>query len=282
MNNKKVWFITGAGRGMGLDFTKAALSAGHSVVATGRNPEAVSKAIGISSDDLLVVKLDITSEIDAEKAVKQAVAKFGRIDVLINNAANFYAGFFEEQSIVDIEKQIKTNLIGPMIVTKAILPQMRKQRDGLIVAISSAAGVIGQEFCSAYAASKFGLEGWIESLQAEVSPFGINTIIVNPGFFRSELLTEHSTTYSEPSISDYAEKTKKTIEIWKSISGMQSGNPAKLATALIKITNEKVPPRRFVAGADAVAGIVKKAETLKSEALAYTELSSDMNFGDNK
>lgn len=277
MTIKKVWFITGAGRGMGVDFAKAALNAGHAVVATGRDVNSVAKALG-EYQDLLVVKLDITKKEDAEAAVKEAVTRFGRIDVLVNNASNFYAGFFEELSMDHIEKQITTGLLGPMIVAKAVLPVMRKQRGGHIINISSSAGIVGQEFCTAYAAAKFGLEGWTESLQAEVERFGIHTTLVNPGFFRSELLTEQSTTFSAPSIPDYAEITKQYIESWKSVSGKQPGSPAKLALALLKIANEKIPPRRFVAGADAVAAVEKKADLLKIEAGAYRELSTDMAF----
>ena len=194
----KVWFITGAGRGMGVDFAKAALAAGHAVVATGRNPDAVAKAVG-EAPDLLVVKLDVTSRQDAEAAVKAAVERFGRIDVLVNNAANFYGGYFEELTPAQIEHQLATGLIGPMNVTRAVLPVMRKQRSGHIMSISSGAGLSGFEFNSAYAAAKFGLEGWMESLGPEVAPFGIHTTIVNPGFFRTALLTPESATYATPS-----------------------------------------------------------------------------------
>src|SRR2546430_15186607 len=163
MTNKKVWFITGTARGMGVSFAKAALAAGHAVVATGRRPDAVTKAVG-ASGDLLVVKLDITSLAEAEAAVRAAVDKFGRIDVLVNNAANFYAGFFEELLPEQMERQLSTSLIGPMNVTRAVLPVMRKQRSGLIITISSTAGLIGFEFGTAYAASKFGLEGWMPDI----------------------------------------------------------------------------------------------------------------------
>src|SRR6185369_4190146 len=165
----KVWFITGAGRGMGTDIARAALDAGYKVVATGRNTSKVAHAIG-ESENLLVVKLDVTNPADAESAVKAAVDRFDRIDVLINNAGNFYAGFFEEISPEDFRAQIETTLFGPINVTRAVLPVMRAQRSGLVVAISSTAGVVGQEFCTAYAASKFGVEGWIESLAPEVAP----------------------------------------------------------------------------------------------------------------
>jgi NAD(P)-dependent dehydrogenase (short-subunit alcohol dehydrogenase family) len=201
MSKKKVWFITGAGRGMGVDIARAALAAGNAVVATGRTRDAVAEAVG-EADDLLVVKLDVTSRADAEAAVRAAVERFGRIDVLVNNAGNFYAGFFEEIRPEDFRAQIETTLFGPLNVTRAVLPIIRAQRSGLVVAISSTAGIVGQAFCTAYAASKFGVEGWIESLTPEVAPFGIRTMLVAPGFFRTELLSPGSTKYAEPSIDD--------------------------------------------------------------------------------
>src|SRR5881296_186407 len=228
MSNKKIWFITGAGRGMGVDFAKAALAAGHAVVASGRDRDAVSTAVG-QSDDLLAVKLDVTRRADAEAAVWAGVDRFGRIDVLVNNAASFYAGYFEELTPEQIERQLATSLIGPMNVTRAVLPVMRKQRSGHVVTISSSAGLAGFEYGTAYAASKFGVDGWMESLAPEVEPFGIHTTIVNPGFFRTELLTKESTNYAAPSIEDYAERNAAQREFWESQNGQQPGDPAKLA-----------------------------------------------------
>jgi NAD(P)-dependent dehydrogenase (short-subunit alcohol dehydrogenase family) len=278
VSNKKVWFITGAGRGMGADFAKAALAAGHSVVASGRDTDRVSKALG-RSNDLLPVKLDVTSRADAEAAVRAAVDRFGRIDVLVNNAASFYAGFFEELTPEQFDRQLATSLIGPMNVTRAVLPVMRHQRSGHIISISSTAGLTaGYDFATAYAASKFGLEGWMESLQAEVAPFGINTTIVNPGFFRTELLTEQSTTYAEPSIADYENRRGPLVEYWKSQNGRQSGDPAKLARALITVANQNPPPRRFIAGADAIAGAEQKIADLKAQIEANRELSTSLAF----
>ena len=242
MATNKVWLITGAGRGLGVDIAKAALAGDHKVVATGRNTDRVAKALG-KSPELLVVKLDITKPADAESAVKATVDRFGRIDVLVNNAANFYAGFFEELSPEQIERQLSTSLVGPMNVTRAVLPGMRNQGSGLIITISSTAGLIGFEFGTAYAASKFGLEGWMQSLQAEVEPFGINTITVNPGFFRTELLTEESTNFAEWTIEDYNERRAKQMEFWKSHNGQQSGDPAKLAQALICLLYTSPSPR---------------------------------------
>jgi len=277
MAGKKVWLITGAGRGMGVDIAKAALAAGHQVVATGRDTEKVTQAVGRSAD-LLVVKLDITSAADAQSAVEAAVARFGRIDVLVNNAANFYAGYFEELAPKQMEQQLSVSLLGPMNVTRAVLPVMRKQRSGHIISISSTAGLIGFEFGTAYAASKFGLEGWMESLQAEVAPFGINTTIVNPGFFRTELLTEESTNFAELTIADYNDRRAEQMKFWKGYNGQQSGDPAKLAKALIKISGGEKPPLRFIAGADAVETASQVAATLQQQTNAYRELSASLAF----
>jgi NAD(P)-dependent dehydrogenase (short-subunit alcohol dehydrogenase family) len=275
----KVWFITGAGRGLGVDIAKAALAAGHQVVATGRNTKKVAAALGESAN-LLIVKLDITEPVDAESAGKASLDKFGRIDVLVNNAANFYAGFFEELSPGQMDRQLSTSLVGPMTVTRAILPIMRRQRSGLIITISSTAGLIGFEFGTAYAASKFGVEGWMQSLQAEIEPFGINTITVNPGFFRTELLTEESTDFAEGRIEDYDEARAKQMAFWKGYNGQQSGDPGKLAQALIKISGREKPPRRFVAGADAVRTAEQVAATLLQQTEAYRELSTSLACDD--
>jgi len=279
MTDQKVWLITGAGRGMGVDLAKAALAVGDAVVASGRNPERVGSALG-AHDDLLVVKLDVTSLDDAKDAARAAVDRFGRIDVLVNNAGNFNAGFFEEISPEDFRSQIETTLFGPVNVTRAVLPVMRAQRSGLVVAISSTAGIVGQAFCTAYAASKFGVEGWMESLAPEVEPFGIRAMLVEPGFFRTELLSPESTRYAEASIEDYAERTEQTMAGWKSMNGLQGGDPAKLANALVQLASQAEPPVRFVAGADAIATVEQKAKDLLTQADAYRELSSDLAHAD--
>jgi NAD(P)-dependent dehydrogenase (short-subunit alcohol dehydrogenase family) len=271
----KTWLITGAGRGMGLDIAKAALSAGHNVVATGRNPDAVAKAVG-DSDRLLAVRLDVTSPPDAEAAVKAAVDRFGGIDVLVNNAASFYAGFFEELTPVQMDRQIATTLVGPMNVTRAVLPVMRRQRSGHVVTISSSAGFAGFTYGTAYAASKFGVDGWMESLAPEIEPFGIHTTVVNPGFFRTELLSKESTNYAEATIEDYAESNAAQRAFWESQNGRQSGDPAKLAHALLTITEQEQPPFRFIAGADAIAQAEEKLAERQRQIDAYRDLSSSL------
>ena len=277
MSDKKAWLVTGAGRGLGVDIAKAALAAGHAVVATGRNPEKVSAAVG-EHDDLLAVRLDVTDTAEGESAVAAAVDRFGRIDVLVNNAGNFNAGFFEELSPEEFRAQIETTFFGPVNVTRAVLPVMRAQRSGLVITISSTAGLEGGEFTSAYAASKFAVEGWMESLAPEVAPFGIRTMLVEPGFFRTELLTPESTKYAASSIEDYAERTEQTVTAWKAMNGQQGGDPAKLADALVRLAGQEEPPLRFAAGADAVAAFERRANNLLAQANAYRELSSSLGL----
>jgi NAD(P)-dependent dehydrogenase (short-subunit alcohol dehydrogenase family) len=279
VSEKRVWLITGAGRGLGVDIAKAALAAGHAVVATGRDATKVAAAVG-DHGNLLAIKLDVTRPQDAEAAVEAAVARFGRIDILVNNAGNFFAGFFEELSPEQVRHQIETLLFGPMNVTRAVLPVMRKQRSGLLVAISSTAGIAGQMFCSAYAAAKFGVEGWMESLAPEIAAFGIRTMLVEPGFFRTELLSNDSTTYAQPTVDGYAERTKEIVAAWKSMDGKQGGDPSKLARALVTLVGLEEPPVRFAAGADAVQTFEAKANALLSQAEAHRELSASLAHDD--
>ena len=276
---KKTWIITGAGRGMGVDFAKAALAAGHNVVATGRNPDAVANAVG-EADGLLVVELDVTSVQDAEAAAEAAVDRFGSIDVLVNNAASFEAGLFEELTPEQIERQFAVSVFGPMNVTRAVLPVMRRQRSGHVITISSVAGLVGSAYTSAYAASKFAVDGWMESLAPELEPFGIHTTVVNPGFFRSELLTTESTNYATASIGDYAVQSAAHREFFESMNGKQGGDPAKLAQALVTIADEQSPPLRFIAGADAIAGAEAALAARQQQIDAYRELSTSLALDD--
>jgi NAD(P)-dependent dehydrogenase (short-subunit alcohol dehydrogenase family) len=280
MSGSKVWFVTGAARGMGVDIVHAALAAGHRVVATARDAARVTDVFG-EQENLLPVTLDITDGDAAHAAVDAATARFGRIDVLVNNAGLFYAGFFEEISPTQFRHQMEVNFFGPLNVTRAVLPVMRRQRSGQVVTISSTAGLVGQEFVAAYCASKFALEGWMESIRLDLAPYGITTTIVEPGFFRTELLVEGSSTlWPELSIPDYAERTAATIHGWKSMNGKQSGDPVKLAAALITIVDRDEPPLRWLAGVDAVQTAEQKADDLRAQANAFRELSSALNHDD--
>ena len=277
MTDPKVWFITGTTRGLGTEFAHAALAAGHSVVATGRDPERLRAALG-DHKQLLAVPLDITDEAAAALAVESAVEKFGRIDVLVNNAGNFQAGFFEELSSDQFRAEMETNFFGQLNVTRAVLPVMRAQRSGHVVTISSGAGITGGAFGGAYAASKFALEGWMESLRGEVAPFGIGTTVVEPGFFRTELLVEgDSTLWADLSVDDYAAQTREIIPVWQGMNGKQPGDAAKLAHSLLQIVALPEPPERWPAGADSVDSMVQKGQLLIQQANAHLELSTGLD-----
>jgi len=277
MMDAKVWLITGAGRGMGAAITTAVLARGHAVVATGRRPGEVADAVG-ASDRLLVTALDVTSVSDATAAATAAVERFGRIDVLVNNAGASFKGYFEEMSPAQVEQQLAVNLLGPMNVTRAVLPVMRHQRSGHVISISSGAGLIGFEYSSVYAASKSGLEGWMSALSQEVEPFGIRMTIVNPGFFRTGLASRESLVWPDVSVEDYAMRSAAQREWWSKQDGTQAGDPEKLAAALLAIVDEDPPPRRFIAGADVIALAQRKIRQLEEDIESHRELSESLTF----
>ena len=282
MNDKKVWFITGASRGLGTDIAQQALAAGHTVIATGRNAERVLQAVG-AHDNLLTIALDVTDAQAAQRAVQVASERYGRIDVLVNNAGNFYAGYFEEISDAQLRAQMETNFFGPLNVTRAVLPAMREKRSGQVITITSTAGLVGSPFCAAYAASKFALEGWIEALRFDMAPFGIELMAVEPGFFRTELLVEGaSTIWPEISIDDYAERTAQTIGALKRMNGQQPGDPVKLASVLVQLSDSGKLPERFIAGADAMAAVEANLKTIQGQIDAQRDLSASMSFQGRK
>lgn len=279
VSDRRVWFITGSGRGMGESFARAALAAGHAVVATGRRGADVERVFA-DEPDLLSVQLDVTCTDDASAAVEAAVERFGRIDVVVNSAGSSFKGFFEEMSPQQVEQQLVANLLGPMNVTRAVLPVMRRQRSGHVVVISSGAGLIGFEYSSVYAASKAGLEGWISALSGEVAPFGIHTTIVNPGFFRTGLASPASVVWPDRQVDDYAERSAAQRAWWQSQDGRQAGDPDKLAAALVALADERPPPRRFIAGADVVALAERKIAELRADIESHRSLSESLTFAD--
>lgn len=279
VTDSKVWFITGAGRGMGESFARAALAAGHAVVATARRADTIASDVG-DEHDLLAVTLDVTSTDDAAAAVTAALARFGRIDVSVNNAGSSFKGYFEEMSPRQVEQQLATNLLGPMNVTRAVLPVMREQRSGHVISISSGAGLVAFEYSSVYAASKFGLEGWMGALEQEVAPFGIRTTIVNPGFFRTGLASPGSLVWPEMFVADYAERSAAQRSWWEAQDGLQSGDPDKLAQALLAIAGEQPPPRRFVAGADVIELAEHKIAELQQQIASHRGLSTSLTVTD--
>ena len=276
----KVWFITGAGSGIGTGIAKAALRAGDRVVATGRNLDKVRNAFrDVASENLAFVQLDVADEAQAKAAVEEAVKRFGRIDVAVNNAGYSLLGNFEEMTTAEIESQMATNFYGVVHVMRAVLPVMRKQRSGHVINISSMAGVIGFEHCAAYAASKFAVEGLSLSVAAEVERFGIKVTLVEPGFFRTDLLDDRNAKWPSNAIEDYAAEGKPK-DMWSAYNGTQQGDPAKLGEALVKIAGMTNPPKQFYAGSDAVAGIRPALEARLQEIKGHEALSTstDGNF----
>jgi NAD(P)-dependent dehydrogenase (short-subunit alcohol dehydrogenase family) len=279
MPDEKVWMITGAGSGIGASLAQAAAAAGDRVVATGRRAGAVADVIG-ESDNVLVATLDVTSTDDAEATVAAALERFGRIDVLVNNAGTSFKGYFEEMSPRQVEQQLATNLLGPMNVTRAVLPVMRQQRSGHVIAISSGAALVAFEYSSVYAASKSGLEGWMGALDQEVAPFGIRTTIVNPGFFRTGLASPGALMWPEVDVADYADRSAAQRAWWEAQDGRQAGDPDKLARALLTIADEEHPPRRFIAGSDALALAERKIAELREQVESRRALSTSLRFSD--
>jgi NAD(P)-dependent dehydrogenase (short-subunit alcohol dehydrogenase family) len=272
-NMSKIWFITGAGSGIGAATAVAALKAGDRVVATGRNLDKLRNALrDLAGNNLAFVQLDVADEAQAKPAVDAAIKAFGRIDVLVNNAGYSLLGNFEELSTVEIEKLMATNFYGVMHVMRTALPVMRKQRSGRIINISSLAGIVGFKHCGAYSAAKFAVEGLSASVAHEVEPFGIKITTVEPGFFRTDLLDVRNAKYARSSIEDYV--AGGTAEnMWSGYHGAQQGDPAKLGDILVKIAGMDNPPKQFVAGSDAFAVVKPALEAHLEELRTYEDLS---------
>jgi NAD(P)-dependent dehydrogenase (short-subunit alcohol dehydrogenase family) len=222
--------------------------------------------------------LPLTSQDDADAAVAAGVERFARIDVVVNSAGASFKGYFEEMSPRQVEQQLAVNLVGPMNVTRSALPVMRLQRSGHLIAISSGAALVGFEYSSVYAASKAGLEGWMSALAQEVEPYGIHTTIVNPGFFRTGLASPESLVWPELSIDDYARRSEAQRQWWSAQDGRQAGDPAKLAAALIELSNADPPARRFIAGADVIALAQQKIDVLRQDIESNRTLSESLMF----
>lgn len=256
----KVWFITGAASGIGLGTAKAVLHAGHRVVATGRNLEKLRDAFrDLARENIAFVPLDVTNEAQAKAAIDEATKRFGRIDVLVNNAGYSLLGNFEQMTTAEIQAQFATNFYGVVHLMQAALPVMRRQRSGHVINISSVAGVVGMKHCAAYAATKFALEGLSLSVASEVEKFGIRITVVEPGFFRTDFLDSSHVRWADKAIEDYAAEIKAK-DMLSPCHGNQLGDPAKLGDALLKISAMQNPPKVFVAGSDALGMITPVVE----------------------
>ncbi|WP_444634672.1 oxidoreductase [Cupriavidus oxalaticus] len=275
----KVWFITGASRGFGLELTRAALARGDRVAATARRPETITDAVG-AHDNLLALALDVTSEAQAIAAAEAAAARFGRIDVLVNNAGYGLLGAVEEASAQEVEQQFATNVFGVLNVTRAVLPQMRRQRSGHVVNISSIGGYAAYPGWGVYGATKFAVEGLTEALDAELSPLGIRATVVEPGFFRTDFLDASSLVRVGIEIAEYAETVGAMRGHMASANHQQPGDPAKLAAALLVLADSDNPPVRLPLGSDTVARIADKNRKVESELAAWQALAVSTDHTD--
>lgn len=275
--HQKVWFVTGATRGLGLAIAQAALAAGHRVVATGRDVDRVRAAVG-SHDDLLALHLDVTDARSANDVAQAAIDAFGHIDVVVNNAGNFQAGFFEELTDSQYRAELEVNFFGPLNVTRAVLPSLRAQRSGHLVTLSSSAGITGGPFESAYAASKAALDVWAECVAAEVEQFGIRSTIINPGMFRTGLLVSGaSALWAELSVDDYASQTAELVRGWTSNNGAQPGDPVKLGKTIVELIDDPTPPARFVPGNDGIERVERKGHALVDAVESLRGVATQLN-----
>jgi len=263
----KVWFITGAGRGIGAEIARAALAAGEQVVATGRNVEQLHSTYASFGDRVLCVALDVSQELEAAAAVETAIARFGRIDVLVNNAGYGQLGLFEEVASADVERQFATNVFGLMHVTRAALPAMRARRSGHILNLASIGGFMGFESSSIYCAAKFAVEGFSESLALEVARLKIKVTVVEPGFFRTDFLDGSSVRYGARTVADYPRAD------YESYNHQQPGDPAKLGRAIVQVATMSEPPLHFLAGTDAVKYATDAFERRRAEVDSHAALS---------
>ena len=277
----RVWFITGASRGFGARITAEALAQGDTVVATARNPAAITKRFG-ENERLQPVKLDVTNEAEAHEAVSQAIKKFGRIDVLLNNAGYGLLGAVEEASNTEVQRVFNTNVFGLLNVTRAVLPHMRRQHSGHVINISSVGGYAGYPGWGVYGATKFAVEGLSEAMTAELAPIGINVTVVEPGFFRTDFLDDQSLSRTQQEIPDYAETVGKTRGHAEDANHAQRGDPSKLATAMMKLVNAKTAPTRLPLGSDTVARIEAKHAHVEKELAAWREVAISTDWTEEK
>ncbi|AKF03631.1 oxidoreductase [Sandaracinus amylolyticus] len=277
IENHRVWLITGASRGIGAELTSAALAAGDFVVATARDPRRVADRFG-GSENVLPVALDVTDERSVQAAVDAALARFGRIDVLVNNAGFGVIGAVEETSADDVRRVYETNVFGLLAVTRAVLPVMRRQRSGHVINLSSVGGYRSGPGFGVYCSTKFAVEGLSEALHAELAPLGIAVTIVEPGYFRTEFLEAGSVVETPPRIADYAETAGKVRAVAKSVSLQQPGDPLRLAGVVVELTRAASPPLRLPLGSDTVAAIEAKNAFVAQELDAWRAVSLSTDF----
>jgi NAD(P)-dependent dehydrogenase (short-subunit alcohol dehydrogenase family) len=273
----RVWFITGASRGFGALITEQALAAGDAVVATARDAASVTQRFG-NSANLLAVALDVTQEAQAQAVAEAAVKRFGRIDVLVNNAGFGLLGAIEEASAEEVQRVFATNVFGLLAVTRAVLPHMRRQRSGHVVNMSSIGGYAASAGWGVYCATKFAVEGITEALAIELKPLGVHATVVEPGFFRTDFLDERSLSVSPHAIADYQETAGAMRDFAVRANHAQPGDPAKLAKAMLALVAADEPPVRMPFGSDTVARIESKNASVAAELAQWRDLAVSTDF----
>ncbi|UCO97530.1 SDR family NAD(P)-dependent oxidoreductase [Metapseudomonas lalkuanensis] len=268
----RTWFITGASRGFGALIAAQALAAGDAVIATARKPEDVVARLG-DHPNLLAVRLDVTRESEAHEAVAEGIKRFGRIDVLLNNAGYGILGAVEETSAQEVERIYATNVFGLLNVTRAVLPHMRRQRSGHVINISSLGGYQSYYGWGVYGSTKFAVEGISEALHQELAPLGVKVTVVEPGFFRTDFLDEQSLVKTALELADYDETVGAMRRFAEGANHAQPGDPSKFAGAILTLVNATNPPQRLALGSDAVQRIADKHSLVEGEVAAWKALS---------
>lgn len=269
----KVWLVSGASRGLGAHIAQAALDAGDCVVVTARNSAALDERFSDLSARVLKVALDVTDQAQAQAAVDATLTRFGRLDVLVNNAGYGQLGPFETNGQAEVDRQFQTNVFGVFNLCRAVLPLMRSQGRGHVFNISSMGGLIGMGGAALYSASKFAVEGFSESLAQEVGSFGIHVTLVEPGVFRTDFLDGSSMAFGSRQVADYAAFVDKLKASCAAGNHQQTGDPAKLGRALVTLANSDNPPMRYLAGSDAHAQVSAKLARMQDEIARWQELS---------
>ncbi|MBP3998165.1 MULTISPECIES: oxidoreductase [Pseudomonas] len=275
----RTWLITGASRGFGILIAEQALRAGDAVIATARNPQDITDRLG-DHPNLLAVRLDVTREEEAHQAVAAGIKRFGRIDVLINNAGFGVLGAVEETSASETERLFATNVFGLLNVTRAVLPHMRAQRSGRVINISSIGGYQAYVGWGVYGSTKFAVEGISEALHQELAPLGIHATVVEPGFFRTDFLDEQSLIKTALVLPDYDETVGKMRTFAEAANHAQPGDPLKFAEAMLALVNAPNPPQRLALGSDTVARIEAKNRLVAQELAEWNELALSTDFKD--
>jgi NAD(P)-dependent dehydrogenase (short-subunit alcohol dehydrogenase family) len=275
-----VWFITGASRGFGLQIARDLLDRGHQVVATARHAAAVTDALG-DNENVFAVALDVTDEGQARQAVQAAVQRFGRIDVLVNNAGRGLLGAVEEATDAEVRAVYDTNVFGLLTVTRAVAPVLRAQRSGAIVNISSVGGFVSSPGWGVYASTKFAVEALSEALHAELKPLGVHVMVVEPGYFRTDFLDSSSLQIQQNRIDDYADGPAGQMRITAGERNHdQPGDPVKAAAAIIDVVESERPPVRLQLGNDTIAAVEAKLAHVQAELAQWRSVSESTDFDD--